>query len=79
MPITAYFYELHKFVKLMADIIFINGNAFMLISENKFKFVTVKHISSWTSGQISKILNKAIEIYGRRGLIICIILVDMEF
>ena len=41
MNIPEDFYKLHKFVTLTTDVMFSNGNAFMVISASKIKFVTV--------------------------------------
>ena len=53
-------------------------NSFMMISARKLKFVTVKHISSQTAKQLNKSLNKVINLYGRCGFVIRVILKDME-
>ena len=42
--IPTYLNKLHNFLSLVADIIFINGNVFVITSEVKLKFVTVKNI-----------------------------------
>ena len=73
------FYKLHKFATLMADIMFVNGNAFMIASPRKLKFVTVEHIPSLTFKQLNEIIIKVIRIYGRGGFIIQMILMDMDF
>ena len=64
---------------LKDDVIFVNGNTFMITSARNIKFVTVNHIPSQTSDHLSKILNKVINLYGRGGFIICVILIDLEF
>ena len=71
-------YKLHKLVKLTADVMFVNGNKFMMMSERKLNFVTADHIPSHTEEHIIKSLNKAIKFYRSGGLIIHIILMDME-
>ena len=52
--IPKYFYRLHKFLTIRADVMFFNGKLFMIISAMKIKFVTVKHIPSQTAKQINK-------------------------
>ena len=69
VTILTYFYKLQKFVTLMADAMFVNRTAFLINSEIKIKFTTVKHIPSQTSDQLSKILNKAKTLYGRGSLV----------
>ena len=51
----------------------------MITSEMTLEFVTVDHIRSQKDNQISKSLNKAMNLYGRGGLIIHVILMNMEF
>ena len=40
------FYKLHKFVILTVDVMFVNINAFMIISARKLNFVTIYYIQS---------------------------------
>ena len=46
------FYRLHKFVILMADVMFVNGIAFL----RNIKMITVEHIPNRTVGQLAKSL-----------------------
>ena len=78
MNIPEDFYKLHKFVTLTTDVMFSNGNAFMITPARKLEFATVEHIQSQTSEQIIKSLNKLIKLYGRGGLFIRMILKEME-
>ena len=79
VKIPQYFNKLHKFVILTSDVMFVNLNLFMITSAKKIEFATVGHIPSQTDEQISKILNKVINLYGRGGFIIHVILMDLEF
>ena len=79
VKISEYFYKLHMSVTLMADVMFVNGNAFMITSSRNIKLMTVDHILSKTANQISKSLNKFMKLYGRGDFIIPIVLMDMEF
>ena len=72
------FYNLYKFVKLMADVIFFNRNHLIIKPARKLKPIAINRIPILTSGQLSKILNKAIKFYGRGGFIICMIFIEME-
>ena len=73
------FYKLHKFVTITDDVMFVNGNAFMITSERNIKFATVEHIPIQTTDNISKSLNIVVKLYGQGGFIIRVILMDMEF
>ena len=57
--------------------LFFNGGLFIITSSRKMKFVTVKIIPSQTADNISKILNKVINLYGRNGFIIRMILMGV--
>ena len=46
--ITEDFYKLKKFLTLTADVMFVNGNEFMITPERNIKFVKVEHIPSLT-------------------------------
>ena len=50
----------------------------MITSENKHKFVTINHILSWTSGQLIKIKNKVIKLYGIKVFIIRLLLMKRD-
>ena len=63
----------------MTDVMSANGNASMITSLRRMNFVTVEHIPSQKSEQLSKNLNKVIKLYGRGGFVIRVILMDMEF
>ena len=63
-------YKLHKFVTLMVDVMFFNGNSFVIALARKLKLVTAKHIPSLTEGQFRKSLNKVIKLYRLVGFII---------
>ena len=73
------FYKLHKFGTITDDVIFVNGNVFMITSERNIKFATVEHIPIQTTDNISKSLNIVVKLYGQGGFIIRVILTDMEF
>ena len=62
---------------ILADVMFVNGNVFMVLSVRKIKLLTVEHIQILTAEQITKILNKMINLYGRGVFIVCVILMDM--
>ena len=72
-------YKLHKLLTLVSDVMFFNGNVFIIASESKPKFGIVKPIQIRTAGYIIKSLNKVIKLYGIVGLILHAILMYMEF
>ena len=50
----------------------------MITPASKIKSETVEQIPIQIANQIIKSLNKMINLYGRGGFIICVILMDME-
>ena len=60
----------------MEDVLFVNGEKFLITASINLKFATVKNTSSRTADQISKILNKVIKLYVQGGFIICVILIE---
>ena len=77
--ITEGFYKPNKFLMLADDVSFVNGNVFMIKSGRKLKFVIFEHTPSQTSKQLSKSLNKVINLYGIDSCIICVIMIDIYF
>ena len=64
-----YFYELHKFVTLATDLMFVNVIAFLTTLSRKIILLTVEHIPFHTAAQISIYLTKIVNIYTRVGFI----------
>ena len=77
--ITEDFYKLHKLVMIVSNIMFVNRNVFMKTSARKLNFVTVEHIPSRKSKQLSSSLNKVVKLHGRGGFIIHVILMEADF
>ena len=48
------FIKLHKFVTLVADVVFVNGAPFLIIMASGIQFLTVEHIPTCTAKQLSK-------------------------
>ena len=79
MTIPEIFHKFYKFVTLTLDVVSFYGNAFLIMSASKPKFMTVDKIPIQTTGKLSIGLNKVIKLYGIGGFIIGIIIMDMEF
>jgi hypothetical protein len=52
------FHRLYKFVVLMADVMFVNGMAFLTMLSQKLQLATVKQLPSRTATQLSNSLTK---------------------
>ena len=73
------FLLLVKNVTLLADVMFVNKVPFLITVSRKIKFITVEFLSSRTAKQLSKKLKRILRLYGRAGLTVHTILMDMEF
>ena len=79
IPIPRYFYVLHKFVMLKADVMFVNGLPFLIPLSRKIKMFTAKYIPNRTAAQMISCLNKIVKLYARNGFVLTIVIMDMEF
>ena len=73
------FYRLHKFVTLLADVMFVNGIPFFITRSRDIKLITTEYIPSRTAKQLSSSLTKIVKVYARGGFIVRLVLMDMEF
>ena len=60
------FYQLHRFVTLAADVMFVNGVEFLTTLSRKIRLITAEHIPSPTEKQLGILLNTIVKLY-RRG------------
>ena len=79
IPILRYINEIHKFITLTADVMFVNSIQFLTTISRDIRFLTAKHFTSCTDNQPSISLIKATKLYARRSFIVCVILLDMKF
>ena len=73
------FHKLHKFVALMADVMFLNGVAFLSTFSRNISLMTTEYLPSRTVGQLADAITKVIKLYRRGGFIVRVVLMDMEF
>ena len=73
------FYELHHFVTLTADVMFVNGIPFLVTRSRDIRMNTVEFLPSCTAKQLSKSLKIIIKVYARGGFIVRLVMMDMEF
>ena len=72
-------YELHHFVTLTADVMFVNGITFLVTRSRDIRMNTVEFLPSRTAKQLSKSLTKIVKVYSRGGFIVRLVMMDMEF
>jgi hypothetical protein len=73
------FHCLLRFVVITADVIFVNGIAFLTTLSQKLQLSTVKQLPLRTVTQLSNSLTKIVRLYARAGFIVCVIMMDQEF
>ena len=73
------FYRLKTFVNLTADVIFVSSIPFLVTFSRKIKIITTKYVPSRTAQQLANSLTKIVNTYARRGFVIDLSLMDMEF
>jgi hypothetical protein len=73
------FVQLHKYVTLVAGVMFVNGLPFLVTSSRGISLVTIEYLPSRTVKRLVNTLNRVITIYGAAGYIVQISLMDIEF
>jgi hypothetical protein len=70
--------EANKVITLAADVLFVDGTAFLLTVARRIKFVTAEHVPVRTPS-LSKHLKRVLEVYGRAGFVVRTVLMDGDF
>jgi hypothetical protein len=73
------FFELHKYVTLVADVMFVNGLPFLVTSSQGISLVTIEYLKLKTAKRLIDTLERVIRIYKKAGFIVQTALMDMEF
>ncbi len=79
MQIPWDFVQLHKYVALVADIMFVNGLPFLVTSLRGLSLVTIEHLPSRTAKRLVQTLERVFRIYLTAGFIVQTAMMDMEF
>ncbi len=79
MQIPRDFVQLHKYVTLVADVMFVNGLSFLVTSLQSLSLVTIEHLPSRTTKRLVHTLERVFKIYMTAGFVIQTALMDMEF
>ena len=61
------FYLQLKFVTLTADVMFLNGIAFLITFSQNIKLLTVEHAPNRTVRQLAKSIMKTVKLYAKGG------------
>ena len=70
---------LTRFVTLTADVMFVNGNAFLVTRSRRIRLLTAEYIPARTAGQLSSSVKKIVNLYARAGFTVDVVLMDQEF
>ncbi len=79
MQIPWDFVQLHKYVTLVVDVMFVNSLPFLVTSSQGLSLVTMKHLQSRTAKHLVHTLERVFRIYATTGFVIQTALMDMEF
>jgi hypothetical protein len=72
------FIELHKYVTIVAEVMFVNGLPFLVTLSRRISLVTIKFLPSRTAKQLVSSIKWVVRICGRAGFIRTSMM-DMEF
>ncbi len=61
------FIELHKYVTIVADVMFVNGLPFLVTLSRGISLVTIKFLPSRTSKRLANSMEHVIRIYRKAG------------
>jgi hypothetical protein len=64
------FVELHKYVTLVADVMFVNGLAFLVTSSRGICLVTIEYLNLKTAKKLIDTLERVVRIYRKAGIIV---------
>jgi hypothetical protein len=73
------FVQLHKYLTLVADVMFVNGLSFLVTSLQGLSLVTIEHLPSRSAKCLVHTLKRVFRIYATAGFVIHTVLMDMEF
>ena len=72
------FVELHKYVTLVADVMFVTGLPFLVTSSQGISVVTIEYLKLRTAKRLVHTLERVVHIYGATGFIVQTTLMDMK-
>ncbi len=71
--------QLHKYVTLAADVMFVNGLPFLVTSSRGLSLVTIEYLPSRTTKLLVHTLQRVFRIYGTARFVVRVAMIDMEF
>jgi hypothetical protein len=73
------FVKMHKYVTLVADVMFVNGLPFLVTSSRGMSLVTIEYLPSRTAKRLVNTLRRVFRIYRTGGYAIQMTLMDIDF
>jgi hypothetical protein len=73
------FHCLHKFVVLTANVMFVNGIAFLTTLLEKLRLATAKQLPTRTARELNSSVTKIVWLYARTSFIVKVVMMDQEF
>jgi hypothetical protein len=70
---------MHKYVTLVADVMFVNSLPFLVTSSRGISLVTIEYLPSRTAKCLALTLERVIKVYTRGGFVVQTMMMDMEF
>ena len=73
--------DMHKYVTLVADVMFVNGLPFLVTSSRGIILVTIEYLPSRTAKRLAITLKRVLKVYTRTrgGFAVQTMMMDMEF
>jgi hypothetical protein len=72
--------DMHKYVTLVAGVMFVNGLPFLVTSSRGISLVTIEYLPSRTAKRLALTLERVMmKVYIRGGFIVQTMMMDMEF
>ncbi len=73
------FVQLHKYVMLVVDVVFVNSLLFLMTSSKGLSLVTIEYLPPRMAKCLVHTLQRVFMIYGTAGFVVQVALIDMEF
>jgi hypothetical protein len=73
------FVEMHKYVTIVAEVMFVNGLLFLVTSSRGISLITIEFLPSRTAKFLASSVKRVVRIYGRAGFIVQTSMMDMGF
>ena len=71
--------DMHKYVTLVADVMFVNGLPFLVSSSRGISLVTIEYLPSRTAKRLAIALERVLKVYAKGGFAVQTMMMDMEF